>query len=222
VLLLTGCRSSPFNNYAVIDWVDFIKWDGQEYDGISEGELADINYIDKKIGEVKFKVDENIHDPEYKIKDGDAAFYEKGTAIYTIKGNPDLIAVKSTRALNGYDVFYSRDTQYKWHFKDMPLNQVNHIDIFLQDSYGGKKRITSITAPDQVKHFLQLLQSSKENPDFQPHTDNGDPAYYQMVLYTGEPIAYKYDLQYDGQTYFWHPWNTSILSNDIQVYINQK
>lgn len=222
LLVLTGCGHAPFESYAEIEWVDFIKWDGQEYDGIQNGELADRKLIGNRIGEVKFNVSENIHTTGYKIKDGDSAFHEKGTKIYEIKGEPNLIAVKSSRSINGYDVYYSReDGKYRWHFKDMPIDKVNKIEIFLSDSSNSYKPITNIYEPEKVRQFLGILKNSKENPDFQPKTENGDPSYYQMVLYTGDPIAYKYDIQFDGHTYYWHPWESSILSNEIQDFINQ-
>ncbi|MBL4950829.1 hypothetical protein JK635_01040 [Neobacillus sp. YIM B02564] len=34
IVLLTGCRSTPFSPEISIDWVDFVKWDGKSYDGI--------------------------------------------------------------------------------------------------------------------------------------------------------------------------------------------
>jgi hypothetical protein len=45
LIVLTGCRSTPFDGHSVIDWVDFIKWDCIEYDGIYSGVLADEKYI---------------------------------------------------------------------------------------------------------------------------------------------------------------------------------
>lgn len=88
--LLTGCRSTPIGGRAVIDWVDFIKWDGKEYNGIHSGVLANENYVGEKIGTVKFKVTDNVTNPEYKVKDGDAAFHEKGTEIFKIKGHSNF------------------------------------------------------------------------------------------------------------------------------------
>ena len=41
-----------------------------------------------------------------------------------------------------------------------------------------------------------------------------------MIFYTEDPIAYKYNMQFDGDTYFWHPWDTSILSDDIKMFIS--
>ncbi|MEH7744627.1 hypothetical protein V7659_06165, partial [Neobacillus drentensis] len=117
VIVLSGCQTH--GQHAVIDWVDFIKWDDKEYDGIYSGVISDKKYIGEKLGEVKFKVADNVSDLEYKIKNGDAAFHEKGTDIFTIKGEPNLIAVKSSRAINGYDIYYSRDEEKNhWQFKD--------------------------------------------------------------------------------------------------------
>ena len=63
LLLLTGCRSTPFDGQSVIEWVDFIKLDGKEYNGIHSGVLADKHYVGEKIGTVKFRVADNVTNP---------------------------------------------------------------------------------------------------------------------------------------------------------------
>lgn len=220
VLLLTSCRSSPFGSHSVIDWVDFIKWDGITYDGIYTGALADKKYIGAKIGEVKFKVADNVTNPNYKIRNGDAAFHEKGTEIFAVTGYPEYLAVKAPRDINGYRVYFSRDdVEYKWHYKDMPIEKVNKIEIYLAYTQEGDKKVADLQQGEDVKKVLEILKNSKESPDFQANTEHGDPTYYEMVLYTDEPIAYKFDLQYDGTTYYWHPWDTSIISDEIGEFI---
>lgn len=219
MIILSGCRTSPFGQNVVIDWVDFLKWDGKVYDGIYSGVLADEKFIGAKIGEVKFKVADNVSNPEYKLKNGDAAFHEKGTDIFTIKGVPNLIAVKVSRAINGYSLYFSRDDEkYKWQFQDLPIEKVNRVEIYQTYTPEGLKRIAEIKSPEQVSRFLQIIKTSKATPNFEPNTEKGDPDYYQMVLYTQEPIAYKFDLSFDGHTYFWYPSEPSILSNEIQAF----
>lgn len=219
IIILTGCRSSPFGQHIEIEWVDFIKWNGKTYDGLYSGALADKTYIGEKLGEVKFKVADNITDPEYKIRDGDAAFHEKGAQIFKIKGDPNLIAVKSASAINGYKIYFSRDDSvYKWQFQDMPIDKVHRIEIYQAYIPNTTKPIAEIKNPDQVSLFLQILKTSQASPNFQPNTVKGDPDYYHMVLYTGDPVAYMYDLNFDGHTYFWHPSEPSILSDDIQTF----
>lgn len=222
LLLLVGCRSTPFDGHTIIDWVDFIKWNGIEYNGIYSGILADEKYIGEKLGEVKFKVADNVTNPSYKTKDGDAAFHEKGTEIYTIKGNPDLLALKDKSSINGYRVYYAtNENEYRWHFRNVPIKKVNVIEIY-QTYTPNMNKIAEYKDSDEVNGLLKILKNSKENPNFQPDTSNGDPTYYEMILYTDEPIAYKYDIQFDGTTYFWHPWETSILPNDIGAFIPER
>ncbi|WP_428912212.1 hypothetical protein [Niallia sp. Krafla_26] len=222
LLLLTGCRSTPFDAQSEIDWVDFIKWDGKEYDGIHSGVLADNRYVGEKMGTIKFKMADNVTNQSYKIRNGDAAFHEKGTEIFKIKDQPNLIAVKSVHSINGYNVYFARDDiEYRWHFKDMPIEKVKRIEIYQAYTPEGNKLISTLTKSEEVKNFIQLLVNSETNPDFQPNTERGDPIFYEMVFYTEEPIAYKYSMQFDGYTYFWHPWDTSILSDDIKIYIHE-
>lgn len=222
LLLLTGCRPSAFGGQIVIDWVDFIHFDGKEYNGIHSGVLADKSFIGDKIGTVKFKVADNVKNPSYKIRDGDAAFHEKGTEIFQIKDHPHLIAVKDTHSVNGYSVYFSRDdSDYQWHFKDMPIEKVKTIEIYQTDPPTNNKLISKLTKSVKINSFLQLLVNSEENPNFQPNRGSGDPIFYEMIFYTDEPIAYKYYLQFDGETYYWSPWDTSIVSDEIQMFIER-
>ncbi|MEO4053022.1 hypothetical protein [Solibacillus sp. CAU 1738] len=218
VVVLAGCQYG--GSRAIIDWVDFIKWDGESYLGIYTGVLADERYIGEKIGKVKFKVADNISDPSYKTKDGDAAFLEKGTEIFSIKGRPDLLAVKAEETINGYQVYFASDsTKFKWHFKDMPVDKVKKIEIYLAYTEEGNKKLADINDNNDIDAFLDILTNSKEDSAFQPNTENGDPRYYNIVLYTDDPIAYKYGVQFDGETYFWYPWDTALLSSEIKRFI---
>lgn len=221
LIVLTGCRSTPFDGHSVIDWVDFIMWDGIEYDGIYTGVLADEEFIGEKLGAVKYKVADNVTNPNYKIRDGDAAFHEKGTEIFTVKGHSNLIAVKDANQINGYRVYRSRELENQWHFKDVELDMVKEVEIYQLYTSEGNKQIRNYTSHEELNHLLQLLKNSEETPNFQPNTEKGDPDYYQIVLYTDEPIAYKFDIQFDGSTYYWYPWETAILSNEIQIFLTK-
>jgi hypothetical protein len=223
LIVLTGCRSTPFDGHSVIDWVDFIKWEDIEYNGIYSGVLADEKYIGEKLGTVKYKVADNVTNPNYKIRNGDAAFHEKGTEIFTINGQPNLIAVKDGTQINGYKVYYSRDaTEQQWHFKNVPIDKVNVVEIYQPYTSEGNKLLNKYRNREELNHILELLNNSEDSPNFQPNTEKGDPDYFQIILYTGEPIAYKYDVQYDGAIYYWYPWDTAVLSNEIEPFLKKK
>lgn len=218
-LLLVGCRFMPSEGQSIIDWIDFVKLDGVEYYGIHSGVLADEKFIDGKLGEVKFKVSDHVTNPSYKIKDGDAAFHEKGTQIYSIKDNPELIALKDKTSINGYRVYYAKGTtEYKWYFKDVSIEKVNLIEIY-QSHTSNKKEISAINDKEKINNFLTILKNSKEDSNFQPDISNADPTHYEIILYTDDPIAYKYDMEFDGTNYYWYPWNTSVLADEIREYI---
>ncbi|OCA83111.1 hypothetical protein A8F94_18455 [Bacillus sp. FJAT-27225] len=221
-IILAGCQNPFQQTHVEIDWVDFIKWNGEEYNGILEGVISDSSHIGKKVGEVKFRVADNVSDTNYKIKNGDAAYHEKGTALYEIKGLPGYLAVKDSEAINGYRVYYARGEkdEYKWHFKDMPVDKVNRIQLYQSYTAEGNKLLKDLKDVEEVGRFMQMLKESEPRSSFQPNMQNGDPTYYDIVLYTGETIAYKYGMAYDGQTYYWSPWDTSILSNDIEQFMN--
>ncbi|PGM57353.1 hypothetical protein [Bacillus sp. AFS053548] len=218
-LLLVACRFTPSESQSIIDWVDFVRVNGVEYNGIQSGILANEEFIDEKVGEVKFRVADHVTNPNYKIKDGDAAFHEKGTAIYSIKGNPELIALKEKTAINGYRIYFAKGTtDYKWYFKDVPIEKVDLIEIYQSFSPGAKK-ISEIKDKEKIVNFLAILKNSKEDSNFQPNNDHTDSTRYEIVLYTNEPIAYKYTIEFDGANYYWYPWDTSILSNEIGEFI---
>lgn len=218
MLILTGCRS-PLHQNTVIDWVDFVKWNGVEYDGIFNGVLADERFLDKKIGEVKFQVADHVSDPEYKTKDGDAAFHKKGTPIYSIKGEPNIIALKSSDSIKGYSVYYSREgKKYRWLFQDMPVEKVNKVEIYQLHPSNTIERLAELNNSEQLSHFIQIFKNSKESPNFQPNIEKGDPLFYQVVFYKDEAIAHLQNLQYDGYTYYWFPNETATLSNEIEAF----
>ncbi len=221
LLFITGCRPSAYMGGSKIDWVDFVKFNGNEYQLIHTGTLADMDDVGESIGTVKFKVADHVKNPNYKIRDGDAAFHEKGTEIFEIKDHPHLIAVKNTQVINGYQVYFSSDAiEYQWHFKDMPIEKVGLIEIYLSEPLENEQLIASLSKNEDINRFLQILNEGKENPDFHPNLEKTDPIFYEMVFYTEGPIAYKYNLQFDGESYYWHPWDTSILSDEVKTFIH--
>ncbi|WP_050183926.1 hypothetical protein [Domibacillus robiginosus] len=215
-VLLAGCRSDTLEESQTdaIDWADFVKWNGVEYYGIHTGILADRKAVGDKVGQVTFTVAEQITDPSYQTKDGDAAFYKKGTGFYAVKGHPGLLAVRDEQAKNGYKLYYSTNLSgYKWHFANVPTEKVIRADIFKK----GEKQGKTITGSD-LKQLLKVLIASESVDYFTPDTKKKASS-YEIVLYTGDIIAYQYSIQYDGTTYYWHPWDTAILSNEIEQFL---
>jgi len=108
LLLLTACQlpgSGP-SCMAQIEWVDFVQVGSIQYVAapgspitVRESELGPV------IAHVKFKVSGNVCDPNYRPKDGDAAFLGRGTPIYQVNGHPSsqLLAARHDGRIVRYE-----------------------------------------------------------------------------------------------------------------------
>jgi hypothetical protein len=91
LLLTAACQlpgSSPACNTA-IDWVNFIQVGTTQYvAGPQTPTVLPESDLGPVYAHVKYKVSGNVCDPNYKLKDGDAAFLDVGTPIYQVNGKP--------------------------------------------------------------------------------------------------------------------------------------
>ena len=74
-----------------IDWVNFLQVGSTHYvagQGSQTATVLQEGELGPEYSKVKFKVSGNVCDPNYKLKDGDAAFLDPGTPIYQVKGHP--------------------------------------------------------------------------------------------------------------------------------------
>jgi hypothetical protein len=91
-LLFTAACQVPGSSSscnAQIDWVNLIQVGSTQYVAgpqtptvLQESDLGAI------YAHVKFKVSGNVCDPNYRLKDGDAAFLDAGAPIYQVNGHP--------------------------------------------------------------------------------------------------------------------------------------
>jgi len=107
VLLIAACQlpgSAPTCN-AQIDWVNFIQVGSTQYvAGPQSPTILRESDLGAVYARVKFKVSGNVCDPNYRLKDGDAAFLDAGTPIYQVNGQPssDQLAAKFNGSLLVY------------------------------------------------------------------------------------------------------------------------
>ena len=108
LFLTSACQlpGSTSTCNAQIDWVNFIEVGATQYvagqgassDNLQESDLGPV------YAHVKFKVSGNICDPNYQVKDGDAAFLDPGTPIYRVSGQSP--SEQLAARLNGKIVAY--------------------------------------------------------------------------------------------------------------------
>jgi len=161
----TGCTDEKLTTVIVdIDWVNFIKFNDITYlrkvtttDFFQEEDLV---YFDK----VRFKLADNVNQPSYGSKNGDAAYLEEGTPIYSIKGySPDfrLIANTGTKIL-----LYEADTNPHAE-KGADLldigGKVEYIDINASD---GKTNLASIKEESLVSSLVEMVLNAPVDQTF--------------------------------------------------------
>jgi len=107
LLLAAGCQlpGSSSSCNAQIDWINFIQVGSTQYvAGPQSPTILQKSDVGPVYAHVKFKVSGNVCDPNYRLKDGDAAFLDPGTPIYQVNGHPpsDQLAA----SFNGSMVVY--------------------------------------------------------------------------------------------------------------------
>lgn len=129
---LVSCSSTT-------DWVNFIKYNGITYlgDSANAGRALTKNDLGPQFATVKSKLSGNVNIPGYQLQDGDAAFLNVGTPIYTMKG------YKSTFRLVAYD-----------------SNNNNHLVLFEADTNPNAKRGSDLL---DIGGKVQYIGVNKEN-----------------------------------------------------------
>ncbi|MNI20053.1 hypothetical protein D3C73_735110 [compost metagenome] len=215
LFLLSGCR---FAGQTIIDWVDFLKLNGITYEGAWNSVLTDPNKIGKEIGRVRFKVQGNVHDSGYKIKDGDAAFVEKGTAIFEVLGYPDkdVIAVEDKFGVNGYRIFVEKNQQL---VRELPAeDKVKKVRLTQEGQQGEEVKVIAELSGSSASFFVTVLNRGIRSESFTPSRANGDSISYPFVLDTGEAIGYRSQIFYDGDHYFTQDGYPVLLPSEIAYY----
>ena len=86
-------------------WIDCVKVNNNKYYSDYERTSIEETLVNKKIGEVKFNVYENVHNGNYKFRNGDASFLNVGTELYSLKSDVNAIAVKIDNVYYIYELY---------------------------------------------------------------------------------------------------------------------
>lgn len=226
VIFIAGCSQQKTGNmqsYTIIDWVDFVKLNGQMYSSLYDVIIKDpYDVTDQVVGEVEFRIKDVITDPNYEVQDGDAAFLHAGTKLYKVKGfQPDeVIAAKDESRIHGYRLYLADHLKKSKHllFDDLSTKKVERIELYVY----GEVEPFRILNEDEVVKFMELLNDGEDRIDFDADQTNGDPLYYEMVFYLDEPLAYVHALFDDGNEVFFHPDHTRIVDGEIRKYLQQQ
>jgi len=90
LILMSACQlpGSQSTCNAMIDWVNFVQVGSTHYvAGPQSPTVLKETDLGPVYAKVKFKVSGNVCDPNYRLKDGDAAFLDPGSPIYQVNGH---------------------------------------------------------------------------------------------------------------------------------------
>jgi len=139
----------------MIDWVDFIKFNGIAY--LRSAQSSSIPAANlSAYANIRFKVADVVGDPGYQIKDGDSAYLEIGTPIYSVQGYLPEFRIL---ALSGeQQIIYEADTNPKAKIGADLLNLGDKVTaIRINSQIDGTTELGSIKDEKQVAKLVQMV-----------------------------------------------------------------
>ena len=178
-----------FQSNTVIDWVDSVRFDGVSYLAANPGRSLQSGDLGAQFTKVSFQVAENAHDPNYRMRDGDATYLAAGTPIYRVN---DYAPTFRLAARSGdHVILYEADTN--------PRATVGGdlLDI------GGRVRVITVTEDTQAAHTVATISDSLQvrtlvtlllsAPVNQQHDSGDGPRYFlTFALNDGTQVARVY------------------------------
>jgi hypothetical protein len=182
---LAGCAGGPGSGVQ-IEWVNVVQFGGIQY-------VASISSIgraptDADVGPVfatvQFKLADNVHDPSYQLKDGDAAFLDAGTPVSTVRGYAPtfrLVARFASRL-----TFYEADTDPHARTGADLLDiggKVHAIGVNSQQD--GTTELGVVKDPAQVRALVAMVLHAAVNQRYQER----DSATYFIAFHLDDGTA---------------------------------
>lgn len=162
------CSCSLGSTNAIIDWVDFIRFQGIRY-------LAAYSRVDRNLQEsdlgpvfatVRFKLEGNVHDLHYQSEDGDAAFLDPGTPVYAVQGYSPQFRLAAHR--DGQLILYEADTNPRAQKGGDLLDIAGRVQyIGVNSEQDGVTELGAIKDPQQIAHLVEMVMNAPVNQSYQ-------------------------------------------------------
>jgi hypothetical protein len=189
--LLAGCASInevSQRPVAMIDWVDFVKLNGTTYLAThgNAGRALEQADLGPQVAQVQFKLADNVTDPGYQSKDGDAAFLEPGTPLHTVQDYTSQARLAAVR--DGQITLYEADTNPSAkHGSDLLDLRDKVTSIGINSVQDGTTQVGAIDDPQQVAALIDLVLAAPVDQSQPPQAGN-DPSYF-IVFYFKDGTA---------------------------------
>ncbi|MHB8597899.1 MAG: hypothetical protein ACYDER_13925 [Ktedonobacteraceae bacterium] len=146
-----------------IDWVNFIRFQGITY--LADSQHIAPTLLGPKFAQVKFELEGNVNDPNYHSKDGDAAFLNPGTTVYTVKGYRSTFRLAVYQ--DGSRVLFEADTNpMAKHGSDLVDIAGKVRSIGVNSAQNGTLQLGAIKDPREVTSLVNMVLSAPVNQQF--------------------------------------------------------
>jgi hypothetical protein len=156
VCLMASC--APFGS-AIIDYVDFVRWDGIEY--LTRVPAVGRELTEADLGPLVFQVKQTLaqtrqHDPTYEPGDGDAAFVAVGEPVYAVRGYATWfrVAAHHSGRLVLYEANHNASAKLG---RDMFDIEGKVAALAIIDETDGKSVVARIVEPRRVETLVRLV-----------------------------------------------------------------
>jgi hypothetical protein len=169
-----------------IEWVNLVQFGGIQY--VANTSQVGRAPTDADVGPVfatvQFKLADNVHDPNYQLKDGDAAYLDSGTPVYRVHGYAPtfrLVARFASRL-----TFYEADTNPHATTGADLLDIGSKVQsIGINSQQDGKTELGAIRDPTHVGALVTMILHAPVNPQYQ----ESDSATYFIAFYLDDGTA---------------------------------
>lgn len=183
---LLSCTFSPSSSTTQIDWVNFVQFAGITYlaHSLHVGRPLQTSDLGPVFATVKFKLEGNVQDPAYRAKDGDAAFLDAGTIVYTMKGYTPAFRLVA-HSNNGLLLFEADTNPQAKKGADLLdlMEKVSYIG--LNSERDGTTELAAIKDPKQVVRLVSMVLQAPVDQ----HAVNQSGIMYFLVFHLKDGTA---------------------------------
>lgn len=177
---LTACGVGGPVPRVQIDWINLVQFGGIQYVAgtMHIGRAPTEADVGPAFATVRFKLDGNVHDPSYHVKDGDAAYLDAGMPVYRVVGYAPtfrLVARFADRL-----TFYEADTNPHATVGATLLDIAGKVAyIGINSQQDGTTELGAVKNPTQVATLVAMVLSAHVDQQYQER----DSATYFIVFH---------------------------------------
>ncbi len=181
-----GCPHSPRSS-SFVDWVPFVRHEGRMYYEqtvqADEPQLTEQSLVGT-VGTVECMLGDEVQDPDYQPRDGDAAYLASGTQLWSVPGfDPSFRLVADTRdRLLLFEAWPEGETGTG---RDIYGNlDISAVGIAINAESDGETTLGRIDKPETVR---ALVTDLLDGPLTSDHHDGQGDRYFLEIEFDGAP-----------------------------------